>query len=144
MGDHASLKIQIRFVLLIALLVLSGGPAYGDWVAVEKKYQLPGLETKYIDRDTIHREDGLVTLWHLSDFRLSQGDRGGFRHILSTKTQKQFDCAEKRVRLLAYMECSRHMGTGLQNVGHVDSNIWLAVEPESFNHVLWELACGKP
>ena len=33
------------FWSLITLLVLSGVPAYAEWVAVEKDYLLPGLQT---------------------------------------------------------------------------------------------------
>ena len=39
----------------LALLVLSGAPAGAEWVAVEKDYLLPGLQTVYIDPDTILR-----------------------------------------------------------------------------------------
>lgn len=132
------------FLLLMALLLLSPGPGYANWVAMEDKYQSPGLQTVYVDPATIRREVDLVSLWQLIDFKMSQGDRGGFRHILSTKTQKQFDCADKRLRLLAFMEFSRRMGSGLRNVGYVDTDLWLSVEPESLNQGLWELACGKP
>ena len=38
---------------LITFLVLSSAPAYAEWVAVEKDYLLPGLQTVYIDPDTI-------------------------------------------------------------------------------------------
>jgi hypothetical protein len=133
----------IKRLLTITFLVLCRGAAPAEWDALDEKYQSPGLRTVYINRAAIHREGNLVTLWQLIDFQLSQGDRGGFRHILSTKTQKQFDCANKRVRLLAFMEFSRRMGTGLRNVGYVDTGIWLSVEPESLNHALWELACGR-
>ncbi len=42
--------------LLITLLFLSSLPAYAEWVAVEKDYLLPGLQTVYVDPDTIRRE----------------------------------------------------------------------------------------
>ncbi len=45
-------------LLLIILLVLSHGPAYAEWVAVEKKEKLLGPHTVYIDPDTI-REKGI-------------------------------------------------------------------------------------
>jgi hypothetical protein len=63
--------------------------------------------------------------------------------FLSTKTHKQFDCVEKRLRLLAYMEFLRHMDTGRRNDGYVDKHNWLPVEPESINQALWNVACGK-
>lgn len=137
------------FWLLLTLLVLSSVPAYAEWVAVEKDYLSPGLQTVYVDPDTIRREGNLVTMWQLIDFKWMQGNQGigplgfGPHRFFSTKTHKQFDCAEKRLRLLAFTEFSRRMGTGMPAKGYVDNGNWIRVEPESINHALWEVACGK-
>ena len=61
------------FWSLITLLFLSTVPAYAEWVAVEKDYLLPGLQTVYVDPDTIRREGNLVALWQLIDFKTMQG-----------------------------------------------------------------------
>jgi hypothetical protein len=131
------------FWSLITLLFLSTVPAYAEWVAVEKDYLLPGLQTVYVDPDTIRREGNLVTLWQLIDFKTMQGNGRGAHRFLSTKIHKQFDCAGKRLRLLAFTEFSRRMGTGIAANGYVDKDNWLPVEPASINHALWEVACGK-
>jgi len=128
---------------LITLLVLSGVPAYAEWAAVEKDYLAPGLQTVYVDPDTIRREGHLVTLWQLIDFKWGQGNGRGAHRFSSTESHKQFDCAEKRIRFLAFTEFSRHMGTGIAANGYVDKDNWLPVEPESINQALWEIACGK-
>ncbi len=133
----------LGFWSLIALLFLSSGPAYAEWVAVEKDYLLPGLQTVYVDPDTIRREGNLVTLWQLIDFKWMQGNPRGPDRFLSTMTDKQFDCAEKRLRLLAFTEFSRGMGTGISADGFVDKDKWIPVEPESISQALWEVACGK-
>ncbi len=137
------------FWSLITLLFLSTVPAYAEWVAVEKDYLSPGIQTVYVDPDSIRREGNLVTLWQLIDFKTMQGNAGmgpfgfGPHRFLSTKTHKQFDCAGKRLRLLEFTEFSRRMGTGIAANGYVDNGNWLQVEPESINHALWEVACGK-
>ena len=138
--------------------VMSRGPVEMEWVALENQYQSPKLRMVYIDPDTIHREGNLVTLWQLTDYKWMQGTgavinpfRFGrlYRYALvphgffSTTTRKQFDCSEKRVRLLEFAEFSHHMGTGRRNNGYVDQDNWLSVEPESVNHALWEVDCGK-
>ncbi len=130
-------------LLLIALLVLSSGPAYAEWVEVKNNY-LPGKQTVYVDPDTIRREGNLVTMWQLTDFQWMQGNPKGPSRFLSTKTHKQFDCAAKRLRLLAYTEFSRRMEIGIAYDGYVDQDTWLPVEPASVNHALWKVACGKP
>jgi len=133
----------------MALLVLSCAPAYAGWAAVEKDYLDPGRQTVYIDPDTVSREENLVTIRQLTDYKWMQGNAGfgsfmmGSHRFLSTITRKQFDCAAQRVRLLAFTEFSRHMGTGISANGYVDQDAWLPVEPESINRALWELACGK-
>jgi hypothetical protein len=128
---------------LSTLLFLSSASAYAEWVAVEKDYLLPGLQTVYVDPESIRREGNLVTMWQLIDFKWMQGNPRGPTRFLSTKTQKQFDCAKKRVRLLAYTEFSQGMGTGMPCDGYVDKNNWLPVEAESMSYALWEAACGK-
>ncbi len=133
--------IYMKRLLLITLLVLSSGPVYAEWVAVEKDYLLPGKLTVYVDPDTIRREGNLVTLWQLTDFVWMQGSRKGFSRFLSTTTHKQFDCVTRRLRLLVFTVFSRRMGTGIPAAGYVDEGTWLPVEPESLNHALWEVAC---
>jgi len=64
-------------LFLITLLVLSHGPVYAAWVAVEKKEKLLEPHTVYIDPDTIRREGNLVTLWQLTDFQWMLGNMIG-------------------------------------------------------------------
>ena len=133
-------------------------PVHTEWVAVEKSYLSPEIQTVYVDPATIRREGNLVTLWQLVDYKWMQGTgavinpyRFGrlYRYQLaphgffSTKTRKQFDCAEKLVRLLEFTEFSHHMGTGRRNNGSVDQDTWIPIEPESINQALWEVACSK-
>ena len=64
----------------------------------------------YVDPDTIRREGHLVTIWQLTDYKSVQGNVGLGRfaldpsRFLSMKIHKQFNCVDKRLRLLAYME----------------------------------------
>ena len=131
------------FWLLATLLFLNSVPAYAEWLAVEKDYLSPGLQTVYVDPESILREGNLVTMRQLIDFKSMQGSARGPHRFLSTKTHKQFDCAEKRLRLLAFTEFSCHMGTGVAANGYVDQDNWLPIEPESINQALGEVACGK-
>jgi hypothetical protein len=107
-----------------------------EWGAVERRYPVPGLQTLYIEPETLRREGSLVTLWQLLDFKWMQGNARGPSRFLSTKTHKEFDCAGKRLQLLAFTEFSRQMGTGIPVDGYVDTGNWLPVEPESINHAL--------
>ncbi len=128
---------------LITLLLLSGS-AFGEWVAVEKNNPLPVLQTVYVDPDTIRREGNLVTIWLLINFDKGVGPLGHGPHpFFSTKTHKQFDCANKRLRWSTYTEFTGHMGAGLAVKKDVDKDNWYPVEPASLDHAVWEVACGK-
>ena len=133
----------------MAILVLIGEPVYAGWVVVENDYLDPGRQTVYLDPDTVIREENLMTVQQLTDYKWMQGNVGlgrfmpGPHRFFSTTTRKQFDCGTKRVRLLAFTEFSGHMGTGIAANGYVDHDAWLPVEPESINHALWQLVCRK-
>jgi len=129
---------------LLSWLILSEEPVYADWVLVEKPYPVRELQTVYIDPTTLRREGNLSTVWQLTDFRWMQGGARGTPRFLSTKTHKQFKCAGKHLRLLAFTEFSQRMATGDAAEGYVDKEIWLPVVPDSINHALWELVCGQP
>ena len=130
-------------MVLITLLFLSSAPVNAEWVAVERDYLVPGLQTVYVDSDSIRREGSLVTMRQLIDFKWMQGSARGPTRFLSTETHKQFDCAEKRLRLLAFTEFSHRLATGIRADGYVDTGRWIPVEPDSINQALWEVACGK-
>ncbi len=130
------------FWLLITLLVLSSGSVHAEWVAVEKNNDLAGILTVYVDPDTIRRKGNLVTMWQLIDFKTMQGGRSPSR-FSSTKIQKEFDCAEERLRLLALTNFWGNMGTGEPSGTYVEGGNWVAVEPDSINQALWEVACNK-
>jgi hypothetical protein len=131
------------FCSLVTLLFLSNVPASAEWMAVEKDYLMQGLQTVYVDPDSIRREGNLVTMRQLIDFKWMQGSARGPTRFMSTETHKQFDCAEKRLRLLAFTEFSGRMATGIPANGYVDKGNWISVEPESINQALWEVGCGK-
>ena len=137
------LALLSGFWPLVALLFLSSVPAYAEWVAVERDYIVPGLQTVYVDSDSIRREGRLVTMRQLIDFKWMQGSARGPTRFLSTETHKQFNCAEKRLRLLAFTEFSHRLATGIRADGYVDTGRWIPVEPDSINQALWEVACVK-
>ncbi len=128
---------------LATFLLLSSVPLCAEWAAVEKDYLLQGLQAVYVDPDSIRREGNLVTMRQLIDFKWMQGSARGPTRFMSTETHKQFDCTEKRLRLLAFTEFSGRMATGISANGYVDKGNWISVEPESINQALWEIGCGK-
>ena len=125
---------RLRFWPLITLLVLSSGPSYAGWVIVSSDDET-GM-TVYVDQDTIRRNGDLVKMWHLSDRKTTEG-------YGSIKTQREYDCAAARHRLLAASIFSGHMGGGKVLEDNVNEGQWISVAPESSGQALWKFACGK-
>jgi hypothetical protein len=132
------------FWIFFTLLILAEEPVRAEWVALEARYQSPGLQTVYIDLDTMRREGHRVTLSALIDWAWMQGNRSPTR-FYSTRMTKQFDCAEKLVRSLSATDFYGHMGTGerVGGGGSTSEGHWIAIEPEGLNQGLWEAACRK-
>lgn len=126
-------------LFLLTIFLLHYGPVYAGWLAVEKQYQPIGLETLYVDPETIHRSGLRVTLWQLTDLRSNNTTRS-----LSTKTHKEFDCEHPRVRVLHVMEFSRQIGTGRSKPGYIETGSWQPIEARTVNHTFWKAACRKP
>ena len=131
----------MKVSILITLLAFTSGPASAEWVKLEGPYQSPGMQTVYVDPATMHRDGLLVTFWQLTNYWGIKGGMMGLRYK-STKTQKEFDCASKRVRFLSFAEFSGPMGTGTQMRGLFD-NVWRSVDPASLDQTLWDLACSR-
>jgi len=128
-------------LFLITLLVLSSGPAYAEWVAVENNSLLPRLQTVYVDPDTIRLKRDVVTMWSLNDYKTIQ--TMGSTSYLSYKVQTEYDCAEERIRKLASTFFSGNMGSGVVVYSISNEGKWLLVEPDSLGQSEWEVACDK-
>ena len=132
--------IRLKRLLLIALLVLSSGPAYAEWVSVGG-YESQGGYTAYVDPDTIRRKGDLVKLWRLINFKTTQTVAGD--SFLSVKEQTEFDCTEGRMRGLALAAFSGNSGTGDVVYSQSVEQKWEPVFPGSVGQDMWKVACGK-
>ena len=130
--------IHLTRLLLITLLVLSGGPAYGEWVAIGSTDD--GM-TAYADPDTIRRKEETVKMWILFDFKTTQTVAGHL--MLSIKGQEEYDCDGKRRRVLTFSEFSGNMGGGQEVNSTSGEGTWVPVVPEGVVQTLWTIACGK-
>lgn len=128
---------------ILLLAIISGGSISAEWVPIGEEYQSPRLRTIYIDSTSVQRENNLVTMSVLIDWRSMQGGRSPTR-FYSTKLSKQFDCQDKLVRTLAATDFYDHMGTAevIGGGSHTGEGHWIAVKPETLNQGLWDTACG--
>ncbi|HEX5645587.1 MAG TPA: surface-adhesin E family protein [Nitrospira sp.] len=134
--------VGLRTILLLTWL--SGGSSAAEWVPIDGTYQSPGLRTVYIDSASVRREQSLVTLSVLIDWKWMQGGRSPTR-FSSTMFTKQIDCSGKRVRSLAATDFYGPMGTGVATpgIGYTSESVWTEIEPDSLSQGVGEMVCGK-
>ena len=66
---NRALAYYSGFGSLTTLLLLSGGPAYAEWLWFNE--DKPGM-TIYVNPDTIRRKGDLVKMWALYDFETAE------------------------------------------------------------------------
>ena len=125
---------------LITVLLLTVGPAHGEWVMVDTI--TISNSTVYADPSTIRREGDFVKMWALFDYKTEHRLHGG-PLVLSYKNQFEYDCGEKRQRLLGNMWFSGHLGSGEMVHQFADEQPWGPVLPDGPEHSLWTAACKK-
>lgn len=127
-------------LLLITLLVLSSGPAYAEWVAIDSS-DVRGGFTTYADPDTVRRKGNLVKMWTLRDFKTRQNNGGS--SYLSTKALDEYDCTEEQYRKLAFYMYPGQMGASETDYMSTDPGKWTPVVPNSVGETMWKVACDK-
>ena len=135
---YRGIRMKQRLIL-ITLVLLTGSPAYAEWVEVGGNDQV-GM-TAYVDPGSIRRKGDLVKMWQLNDFKSVQTREDN--SFLSTKKQREFSCAEERTRVLAATQFSGNMGRGTVVWRNSNEQEWEPVVPGSIGQTLWEFACGK-
>lgn len=127
-----------RLILIMLLLVLSGGPAYAEWVRVGETDTYTG----YIDPKTIRLKADFAKVWGLYDNKTAQSS-SEVESYLSIKTLDEYDCLEKQTRNLRLDLYSEQMGKGKMLSSYTNPDKWKPVMPGSVGEVAWKFACGK-
>ena len=136
LSSHAC---ALSFWLLMTLLVLSGAPAYAEWVLVSGD-DATGLSV-YVDTGTLRRNGNLAKMWQLYDYKTVQTVAGD--SLLSFKRFNEYDCTEARTRMLGYTWVSGNMGSGTVVYSTTEHQPWEPVVPRTINRTLWNVACDK-
>lgn len=129
----------MRKVILMLLLVCVSRNAMAEWVQIGG---YGGLSI-YTDLSNIHKEDNIVSMWNLYNYRMAQRGEEG-KMYLSVEEQQEFDCKEKQMRSLYYSYHPGNMGEGESVYSNsLSNNIrWDPIEPNSTGEHLLKYACG--
>ena len=126
---------RFTFALLLLLCV----PAWAEWVRVADDEAATG----YVEPATIHMQGNTVKMWSLLDYKAVQQREGGPPY-LSMTTQFEYDCAEKRFRILAIVMYSANMGRGkVLSFQAIPEERWKPVQAGTRSEQLREIACKE-
>jgi hypothetical protein len=123
---------------LAMLLAIASSSAVAEWVEVSRDE----TSSLYADRTTIRRTGDVVKMSTLVDFKAAQARPYGTPYM-SEKTEHEYDCKERRVRIIHFLRYSENMGTGEVVPTDSDPEEWKPVATGSVVEKLWEIACRK-
>jgi hypothetical protein len=128
----------MKQLLFLALLILSSGPAYAEWIEVTKSAD--GI-TLYYDPSTIRHKGNLVKIWQM--YNLGNSETYMNDSYLSLLVQEEYDCPEERVRILAQTAFAGEMRSGKTVFSTSEEGKWKTVAPGSLHKRMWTLVCGN-
>ena len=127
-------------LLIAALLAVFSTGAMAEWTYLTSPED--NAYDVYIDKTTIRKRGNVAKMWELTDFKAPQKAAGG--SFLSSKSLKEYDCVEIRLRLLTLTSFSDNMGSGQVIFNYqYDDKDWRDIEPGSIGVTHWKAACKK-
>jgi hypothetical protein len=121
------------------LLVIASGSSAAQWVGVGNSAD--GQMEVYADAATIRRSGNTAVMSDLSNYKTTQVEARDPH--LSLKSQKEYNCGERRYRILAYTWHSENMSRGIVvYTSDGKPSEWAPVMPGSIVEILWERACS--
>ncbi len=131
-------------ILMIMLAVMSNG-ALAKWEISSTSKD--GLQSQYIDRDSILKKYDRVQMSVLLDFRDAQRVEESPSPMFYKSIEKQFDydCKNMQYRMTAYSYYSDQMGEGDIVIGNarLSEPNWKKIVPGSSETELRNIACDK-
>ena len=100
----------MKRLLMGLMLLVTAGAANAGWTIVGDTGDDGDDFIQYVDRATIRRNGNFVKMWDLKNYKTVQTN-AGYSYLLSM-TQREFDCKEEKLRILALTWFSGQMGNG--------------------------------
>jgi hypothetical protein len=124
--------------LLLALAWAGSACAAPDWQQVAPDN---GIFAAYADPSSLRREGDIAMMQGMYDFPRGDLTPEGMR-MYSTTVRREYDCRERRVRLVSYADHAKRGGEGTVVGEARDPRRWEAVVEGSLDAAYWNIACG--
>ena len=128
----------IPSLALAFALALTCGSAAADWTTVG-----PGdyIHTPYADKASIRRSGTLARMSGLYDFKRQDFTPEG-RGLYSSVVLREYDCAQRQVRLLSAIDFAGPMGAGEAVGTSTRLGRWEGIVEGGVDEAYWNVACG--
>jgi hypothetical protein len=107
------------------------------WIVIGRAHTF----TVYANPATIRRAGSKVKIWEMKDYNTAQMNDG--EPYMSQRTQNEYDCKERRSRILTLSLHSENMGGGKVIWSDPDPGKWYLVAPGRVGEAPWKFACRK-
>jgi hypothetical protein len=107
-------------------------PAHAEWTFVDAG---DGVD-RYVDLETTWRHGALVRVWEVDD--KDRADRAGIMSLLS---RTEYDCNERRYRIVELSAHSRHMSEGMVLFSERIEGDWHPIGPGTLGEASLEKVC---
>jgi hypothetical protein len=124
--------------ILSFALVLACSNAAAEWTAVNGGDY---IHTPYADKASIRRAGERVRMSGLYDFKRQDFTPEG-RGLYSSVVLREYDCAQRQVRLLSAIDFSGHLGTGEAVGASTRAGRWESIVEGGVDEAFWRFACG--
>ncbi len=123
------------------MLAVVSSSAIAEWVEIgetDEKTAEAYATTFYADPDTIRKIGNRVKMWSLGDYKITREEFG----VTSSKSQDEYDCKEKKKRVLFISFYSGHMGKGESLFILNERGDWKPTSPGSADEAISKFACS--
>jgi hypothetical protein len=129
--------------MLKVVLMLALGLACSSAMAAWTKVTDDAYQTTYVHVGSIKRIGYTVKMWNKYTYKTPMKTIGGLKY-LSTKGQQEYDCVDKKLRILALSAHSKRNGSGTIIFHNYSMKTdWYAITPGTVDDILWNVACGQ-
>jgi hypothetical protein len=135
--------LKCAFRVLLMAPALSSTPASSalpgiTWVAIGSNDQY----TAYASGTVVQKKDGVVEMWTLNDYKVFRRSMSG-RPYMSKKYQGEYDCTNRRYRIIYATTHDEPMGRGSIRTYYTEPDPWMAAPKGSFEGYVLDRACGR-
>jgi hypothetical protein len=135
---------MLKNIVFILLIGFTGTAVAASWIRAQQDSD----GSMFVDKERMWRSDGTVKMWSMNDFTqpkpsFNPPGSGLPNTFVSTISLMEYDCNERKTRILQGYAYEDHKGEGRQAWEMRGPREWDYIKPSSNIEVLWNIACKK-